>query len=90
MNVRDAERRMAEIAREDAAIDGLLAFARDVISWADATGVPFPERLYQRAAAIVAAHAHAGTAPATGRAEPGAQHAGRGRALPLPAPIPAA
>jgi hypothetical protein len=59
MDVRDSERGMAEIAREDAAIDGLLDFARDVISWADATGVPFPERLYQRAAAIVDAHGDA-------------------------------
>jgi hypothetical protein len=73
VDVRDAERGMAEIAREDAAIDGLLDFARDVISWADATGTFFPERLYQRATAIV--DAHAGTPPATGRAEPCAPHA---------------
>jgi hypothetical protein len=88
MNVRDAELRMAEVAREDDERAALVAFANDVISWADATGTFFPERLYQRATAIV--EAHAGTAPATGRAEPGAQHAGRGREFPLPAPIPAA
>jgi hypothetical protein len=88
MNVRDAELRMAEVAREDDERAALVAFANDVISWADATGTFFPERLYQRATAIV--DAHEGTPPATGRAEPGAPHAARGRALPLPAPTPAA
>jgi hypothetical protein len=59
VNVREAERCMAKVACEDAEQVALVDFARDVISWADATGVPFPERLYQRAAAIVDAHGDA-------------------------------